>query len=938
MSIQQNFAERTDGSLILTDSTHAINHDCVGKEDEPSNSAPPQSTSSERTDGGYAKAAGMQEEEAVKVFSNLVYPYQLGRNLESLLAAVMKQALTTVNKTPSEKVIRLVESLSRPFLARRSEKEQWLEGKNFFQFARDVSRQITLLVAIEDAHGPDLCQKFVSYWLNRTFIRFAQSENFAGEVEFPSGIDSARKQQSLWGSWQRMALQRSISKGDLAFGASFHKGVKQGWPPLSEDEEGKHKKKHQERFESDHGIVPESLARTILATAKVVFDRISSPELYTKFCPSQAACLQANRQQGGATGIFTRLRTHEVSRTQRVQDHFVPLFHIRGAGELGFSRISDVGSKLHTPSIGMCDRVSLFQWRVSAFDTAFDSISSRISLERFGGLGNMQVIAFPEPGKYRVITKGDGYLFTALQPVQGAMISCWKNQPWASMRSSDLTEKVRLMHVSTHLPYFCSVDYEAATDLLKKDATLYAVQGLLESNPQFSDLILSAFLPGDLFYGSRKRGTRGFKEPITGIDAQPMGHPLSFPLLCVINLAVLVETLDQWENEEDSEFSGDKKDESRRVLATALVNGDDMLFRCTRKMFEIFRAVSASAGLKASAGKNYVSKTFAVINSQYYRVVHGQIQRFGYLNQRLLLGNNIKDESYCTPEMVSEGLNDMIGRTTWTRCSVPGTLARWKDFVNNFTPNWYLPVALGGYGINPEYAPSGWRITREQRKMAKYFFDNPQLSHFRLTTTTAEGDQIRKMKAPPRCTWSWEYGPNRTPYVGNFDLYLAGHGGRQRSEYETYESYVYYLMDLASFSAKHQKFLRDVETQVNIERRGFKEHRNLPCMSLAQIEDLRNRVTVTFDDKPSPPLLPMRDRRLEPRIKSRVIEQLWTYHDSASIHLRKLWQEHSLRERPKPFQTRFDGGLSLDGAGVVDHWKFVERGELEDFESWYRFC
>jgi len=165
-----------------------------------------------------------------------------------------------------------------------------------------------------------------------------------------------------------------------------------------------------------------------------------------------------------------------------------------------------------------------------------------------------------------------------------------------------------------------------------------------------------------------------------------------------------------------------------------LVNGDDMPFKCDKSFYPIFLQTALEAGFKISAGKNYLSPDCCLINSQAYRRVGGRMTRFGYLNQSLITGVDVKSgESSATPDMIGREISEMVRLCPWAACSIPATMARWnKDSHGRFfRPNWYLPVHLGGYGVDIKYSPSAWSVTKTQREVAARFVADPSLSLYR---------------------------------------------------------------------------------------------------------------------------------------------------------------------------------------------------------------
>jgi hypothetical protein len=143
-----------------------------------------------------------------------------------------------------------------------------------------------------------------------------------------------------------------------------------------------------------------------------------------------------------------------------------------------------------------------------------------------------------------------------------------------------------------------------------------------------------------------------------------------------------------------------------------------------------------------------------MINSQVFQL-NGELGqrkfgRKGYLNLNLVYGNNIKKsqgsghETKMTGTNVSNDLNLMFKLTPWTRGVLSFAMSKFDNDRHDykvkrrdgsyevrkgvFIPNWYLPVHLGGYGIDPE---STFKVTRHQRLVAQYFIDNPKESLYR---------------------------------------------------------------------------------------------------------------------------------------------------------------------------------------------------------------
>lgn len=389
-------------------------------------------------------------------------------------------------------------------------------------------------------------------------------------------------------------------------------------------------------------------------------------------------------------------------------------------------------------------------------------LTDREPLSNF--VGSVSVVTIPEPGKYRIITKGDGYVYTALQPFQGQMLNAWKVRRESTMLHDDLTERVQEIDRNCSvLKYWCSGDYKNATDLLSRHATLAAISGM-SNCPGFPLAFLALFSPTLVSYPKEPRVIEDGKEkfPEWSIpdsianEGQLMGHPLSFPLLCVINLAVYHETINEWCSYDrvytkvfqklpgmdaySKKRATVRRLEKRKKLAVimrenVLVNGDDILFKCNRSFYSLWLEIVTEVGFQISQGKNYLSPDCCMINSQIFKRSGGVMRREGYLNLKFVSGFSVKTgESLAVPTQIARDVNKMCSLCPWTQGSISAIFKRWShQVIDNFVPNWYLPVHLGGFGLDPKFRPKSWRISKKQRIVAAHFINDPKLSLYRMT-------------------------------------------------------------------------------------------------------------------------------------------------------------------------------------------------------------
>jgi len=214
-------------------------------------------------------------------------------------------------------------------------------------------------------------------------------------------------------------------------------------------------------------------------------------------------------------------------------------------------------------------------------------------------------------------------------------------------------------------------------------------------------------------------------------EGQLMGHPLSFPLLCVINLAVYRYAIKLWY--ESGKFTDERRKIRDLMVQNVLVNGDDMLFMSPPDFFPFFLQSATDAGFKLSQGKNYCSPHTCMMNSQVFTVRGSEIVRVGYFNQKFLRKiNPVQGEGYALPTQITRELGKMIDLYPKVSAAIPAVLKRWKRKDDGFfTPNWYLPVHLLGYGMDPKYKPSGYKITKVQRLVAALSVSQPNLALYR---------------------------------------------------------------------------------------------------------------------------------------------------------------------------------------------------------------
>jgi hypothetical protein len=533
-------------------------------------------------------------------------------------------------------------------------------------------------------------------------------------------------------------------------------------------------------MEEPIGDLPEDLHQMIVNTSVEIFS--GKEANLVKMLPSTNSTVQATRKDGGAFSKFEKFSLPSKDDPNK----------------------QILGSLVY---LNQDYRV----WRQKTFDEACIETRKEASLfktfidrhgvqQKAASMNAVSVIPLFEPSKIRTITKGNAYLYTALQPSQSEMLARWKRTRYSTMKDEDLTEKVQSLHAKAEKDWvWYSVDYKDATNLLKRQATFSAIHGLKDWK-QYS-LIESSFEPNHLFYPTLKtpacdekpsnsrasnkshnRSRRLIKKNINkhsnksikicgesikdkdspqpksnivleakevfGTGGQLMGHVLSFPLLCTINLSVFRLALERY-------LSADprRRREVRQLWHQVIINGDDMVFKGPVQLWPYLEKACESAGFKFSVGKNYMSLKSCMINSQLFHEVNGGMVRIGYINQKLI-----------TPAKASTALPTDITRDVSKMCHLqPAAVSlipramnfwcgKWFNKQKFFKPNWYLPVHLGGLGLDPIFSPEDNKVTYAQRLVAARMLKEDISSLF-SRKQDREAEKLRDIYARAKRNW-----------------------------------------------------------------------------------------------------------------------------------------------------------------------------------------
>lgn len=338
---------------------------------------------------------------------------------------------------------------------------------------------------------------------------------------------------------------------------------------------------------------------------------------------------------------------------------------------------------------------------------------------------------------------------------------------------------------------FFSGDYDAATDKMKQGATLACLAriidnlGLADTNLAYH--LLRSFSIMEINYPEMGPFP---PETLKCINGQPMGHPVSFPLLCLINLSTFLRTIGYECEGTQINFIGPlpkgqyrfrvgataviiRSPKNIRQLSNVIINGDDILFIGPVEYGMRWQESAADVGLVVNENKTYESERYSLLNSRF--IDHQKKKLIHYAPYALAYGHNVKREtggegwSYLSTiwKQIEEG--PIESRKTLRRV-VLSTFKRWcneSQIEPRLFPNLFLPKLLGGLGFT---VPDGFRysFSRFQRQLATFLIRNPKESYLleqdELCRESVKGAQKLARKLLPEATFFLEggrplYGP-----------------------------------------------------------------------------------------------------------------------------------------------------------------------------------
>jgi hypothetical protein len=385
--------------------------------------------------------------------------------------------------------------------------------------------------------------------------------------------------------------------------------------------------------------------------------------------------------------------------------------------------------------------------------------------------------AILEPMKVRIISKGESVPYYRMNNFQKALHSSLKSLDCFRLIGRPLSpcDIVDLARKSSSGDVWFSIDYSGATDGLSASFSRFILDYLLDNdgsaNISWDEASTARRVLGlhELFYPMKfgdtpisdeflniasTRGRDSEKDTMTVVHAgfqtngQLMGSILSFPILCLANLAVYLFVTEDYH----------RGWTLNQRLTHVLVNGDDMVYAAPENLWQQHVEAAGVVGLKMSVGKAYHHPIYLNINST---SVHYNLNKkcplglpeydlpyqIDFLNTGLIVGQskvmNTEDDEFT-------GLCVNINRI------LKGSLPyREKDllcYILRYKPeeiraecevrvriplkhgykerkhirNLFLPLQLGGMGVNPP--PNfRYRLTKTDRQIATSLIRSSQL-------------------------------------------------------------------------------------------------------------------------------------------------------------------------------------------------------------------
>jgi hypothetical protein len=215
-----------------------------------------------------------------------------------------------------------------------------------------------------------------------------------------------------------------------------------------------------------------------------------------------------------------------------------------------------------------------------------------------------RVVPIFTSGKWRTVTLYSSHNVSVLSPLHDALYGCLRRKNWLLV-GSPTDERLRYLQAGCNGTEWLSFDYIGATDNIKTAYVQRAVEILINKGDGLTDDEVRCLrVVAELRLGNLGVATKG----------QPMGSPMSFPLLCLINKTIVDLALTDLLIKGEIPF---KEWTGHRCL----INGDDLLTRSTSKgsLSEAVFRHGSQVGMESNHEKTLTHPEYGEINSTVFK-------------------------------------------------------------------------------------------------------------------------------------------------------------------------------------------------------------------------------------------------------------------------------------------------------------------------------
>jgi hypothetical protein len=332
-------------------------------------------------------------------------------------------------------------------------------------------------------------------------------------------------------------------------------------------------------------------------------------------------------------------------------------------------------------------------------------------------------VGLPEPLKIRIVTTGPPLMYTALKPVQKWLWSTLKADKRFAIGAPITRDYVnRVLGKLLVGNKWLSGDYKAATDNLAIELSYFIAKEIADvaKMPRcYEELFIRALVGHDYVL---EEDDGKFLKRAPQARGQLMGSPVSFPILCIANFAIIWSAIapcdDKWVwDNVDQRYTNDSILSTKQSFKDlkCIVNGDDCLFQTDQVGYDRWAQIAKGVGMSPSVGKTYFSDEIMVINSMLFADKTDNdidfptvdIEEVPYVNLGLMMGLKRSGRGADVVEVSKNGwqVDSGVGGRAHALIKGFGPLAKrklMKDFII-FNDRFLKP-----HGPRPYSVPSEW--------------------------------------------------------------------------------------------------------------------------------------------------------------------------------------------------------------------------------------